>query len=138
MAGDAGSNTIPREFSTCLDPCVALTVAATATRTGRLGTNVFVAPWYPPVQLARQLTSIHVISGDRLMPGFGVGWSHREVRCRAPGLLPGLASQEGGLGAQPAGRGVGIAPPQETRNQRGECSPRALASHWWSLGESNP
>ncbi|MBF6172205.1 TIGR03619 family F420-dependent LLM class oxidoreductase [Nocardia blacklockiae] len=79
-AGYAGSDTIPPEFRTCLDPFVALTVAATATGTTLLGSNVLVAPWYPPVQLARQLTGIDVISGGRLLPGFGIGWSPDEFR----------------------------------------------------------
>jgi probable F420-dependent oxidoreductase len=57
-----------------------LTVAATATTTAQLGTSVLVAPWYPPVQLARQLTSIDVISGGRLLPGFGIGWSPEEYQ----------------------------------------------------------
>ncbi|MBB5914278.1 putative F420-dependent oxidoreductase [Nocardia transvalensis] len=78
--GYAGSDTIPPEFRTSLDPLVALTVAATATRTARLGSNVLVAPWYSPVPLARQLTSIDVISGGRLLPGFGIGWSPDEFR----------------------------------------------------------
>ncbi|WP_280361072.1 LLM class flavin-dependent oxidoreductase [Nocardia wallacei] len=46
--------------------------------TARLGSNVLVAPWYPPVALARQLTSIDVVSGGRLLPGFGIGWSPEE------------------------------------------------------------
>jgi probable F420-dependent oxidoreductase len=78
--GYAGGDTIPEEFRSNLDPFVALTVAATATTTARLGSNVFVAPWYPPVQLARQLTSIDVISGGRLLPGFGIGWSPEEFQ----------------------------------------------------------
>jgi len=78
--GYAGGDTIPAEFRSNLDPFVALTVAATATTTARLGSNVFVAPWYPPVQLARQLTSIDVISGGRLLPGFGIGWSPEEFQ----------------------------------------------------------
>ena len=41
---------------------------------------MFVAPWYPPVQLARQLTSIDVISRGRLLPGFGIGWSPDEYQ----------------------------------------------------------
>ena len=78
--GYAGSDTIPEEFRTCLDPFVALTVAATVTTTVQLGSSVFVAPWYPPAQLARQLTSIDVISGGRLLPGFGIGWSPEEFQ----------------------------------------------------------
>ncbi len=78
--GYAGKDTIPEQFRTNLDPFIALTVAATATTTARLGSSVFVAPWYPPVQLARQLTSIDVISGGRLLPGFGIGWSPEEYQ----------------------------------------------------------
>jgi probable F420-dependent oxidoreductase len=78
--GYAGKDTIPDQFRTNLDPFIALTVAATATTTARLGSSVFVAPWYPPVQLARQLTSIDVISGGRLLPGFGIGWSPEEYQ----------------------------------------------------------
>lgn len=76
--GYAGKDTIPDQFRTNLDPFIALTVAATATTDAQLGSSVFVAPWYLPVQLARQLTSIDVISGGRLLPGFGIGWSPDE------------------------------------------------------------
>jgi probable F420-dependent oxidoreductase len=78
--GYVGKDTIPEQFRTSLDPFIALTVAASATTTARLGSSVFVAPWYPPVQLARQLTSIDVISGGRLLPGFGIGWSPEEYQ----------------------------------------------------------
>jgi probable F420-dependent oxidoreductase len=78
--GYAGKDTIPDQFRANFDPFIALTVAATATTTAQLGSSVFVAPWYPPVQLARQLTSIDVISGGRLLPGFGIGWSPEEYQ----------------------------------------------------------
>jgi probable F420-dependent oxidoreductase len=78
--GYAGKDTIPEQFRTNLDPFIALTVAAAATSTARLGSSVFVAPWYPPAQLARQLTSIDVVSGGRLLPGFGIGWSPEEYQ----------------------------------------------------------
>ncbi|OBK73926.1 TIGR03619 family F420-dependent LLM class oxidoreductase [Mycobacterium sp. 1164985.4] len=76
--GYAGQDTIPEQFRAGLDPFVALAVAATATTRVRLGSSVFVAPWYPPVQLGRQLTAIDVVSGGRLVPGFGIGWSPEE------------------------------------------------------------
>ena len=76
--GYAGKDTIPEQFRAGLDPFIALAVAATATTHVRLGSSVFVAPWYPPVQLARQLTAIDVVSDGRLLPGFGVGWSPEE------------------------------------------------------------
>ena len=78
--GYGGKDTIPDQFRTNFDPLIALTVAATATATAQLGSSVFVAPWYPPVELARQLTSIDVISGGRLLPGFGIGWSPEEYQ----------------------------------------------------------
>ncbi|WP_028932386.1 TIGR03619 family F420-dependent LLM class oxidoreductase [Pseudonocardia spinosispora] len=78
--GYAGRDDVPEQFRTALDPFVALTVAATATRTATLGSSVLVAPWYPPVQLARQLTSIDVVADGRLLAGFGVGWSPEEYQ----------------------------------------------------------
>jgi probable F420-dependent oxidoreductase len=76
--GYAGGQGIPEQFRANLDPFIALAVAAAATTRVKLGSSVFVAPWYPPVQLARQLTSIDVVSGGRLIPGFGIGWSPEE------------------------------------------------------------
>ncbi|GAA4577198.1 TIGR03619 family F420-dependent LLM class oxidoreductase [Planotetraspora kaengkrachanensis] len=76
-AGGQG-NTIPVEYNTAADPFVVLGVAASATERVKLGTHVLIAPVYPPVQLARMLTSIDLISGGRLIPGFGIGWSPEE------------------------------------------------------------
>jgi len=78
--GYAGRDTIPEQFRAGIDPFIALAVCATATTRVRLGSSVFVAPWYPPVQLARQLTSLDVVSGGRLLPGFGLGWSPEEYQ----------------------------------------------------------
>lgn len=78
--GYAGGDTIPEQFRACLDPFTVLAVAAAATSTVRLGSSVFVAPWYPPMQLARQLASIDAVSGGRLIPGFGIGWSPEEYQ----------------------------------------------------------
>lgn len=78
--GYAGTDTIPAAFRAGLDPFTALTVAAAVTRTARLGSSVLVAPWYPPVQLGRQLTSLDVVSGGRLTVGLGIGWSPDEYR----------------------------------------------------------
>lgn len=78
--GYRGSDTVPTEFRRCLDPLIALTIAASATTNARLGASVLVAPFYKPVPMARQLSSIDVISGGRLMPGFGIGWSPDEFQ----------------------------------------------------------
>jgi probable F420-dependent oxidoreductase len=76
-AGGIG-NTIPVEYRTAADPFVLLGVAGAATERVRLGTHVLIAPVYAPVQLARSLTTVDLISDGRLIPGFGVGWSPEE------------------------------------------------------------
>jgi probable F420-dependent oxidoreductase len=71
----SADGTLPPEQHTAIDPIVALSVAATVTDRIRLGTSVLVAPWYPPVMLARALASVDVASAGRLTVGLGVGWS---------------------------------------------------------------
>jgi len=66
---------LPASQHQVLDPLVTLTVAATVTDRIRLGTNVLVAPWYPPVLLARSLATLDRVSAGRLTVGLGVGWS---------------------------------------------------------------
>ena len=53
-------------------------LAAAVTERVRIGTNVLVAPWYPPVLLARSLTTLDHISAGRLDIGVGLGWSRDE------------------------------------------------------------
>lgn len=71
-------DTIPAELNPSADPFVLLGIAASATERVLLGSHILVAPLYPPVQLARSLTTIDLISGGRLLPGFGIGWSPEE------------------------------------------------------------
>lgn len=69
---------MPPEYTTFLDPLAVLSVAAAVTSRVRLGTSTLNAPWYPPVLLARALTSIDVLSSGRLNIGLGLGWSSDE------------------------------------------------------------
>jgi probable F420-dependent oxidoreductase len=68
----------PPEFTRFFDPLIALTVAATATSTIRLGTSTLVGTLYQPVLLGRQLTAIDQLSGGRLEVGLGLGWLRDE------------------------------------------------------------
>ncbi|MDO0924118.1 TIGR03619 family F420-dependent LLM class oxidoreductase [Streptomyces sp. TG1A-8] len=70
--------TIPPELNAAADPLVLLGAVAAVTERVELGTHVLLAPLYPPVQLARALTTVDLISGRRLLPGFGIGWSPEE------------------------------------------------------------
>ena len=76
--GYGGRADVPEVFNSVIDPFVALSLAAGATRRVRLGGNVLNAPFYPPAVLARLLTSIDVASRGRLTAGFGIGWSPEE------------------------------------------------------------
>ncbi|MEL3948003.1 TIGR03619 family F420-dependent LLM class oxidoreductase [Streptomyces sp. LNU-CPARS28] len=76
--GHTPEHPYPAEYKTFLDPLVVLTVAATATTRVRLGTSTLNAPWYPPLLLARSLTSLDQVSGGRLDAGLGIGWLRDE------------------------------------------------------------
>jgi probable F420-dependent oxidoreductase len=76
--GYNGADTFPEEFRAILDPFVLLSVAASATERVLIGSNILNTPWYPPALLARTLTTLDVLSGGRLVPGLGVGWSPEE------------------------------------------------------------
>jgi probable F420-dependent oxidoreductase len=78
VTGYAGSSTMPEEFRISLDPFAVLTTAAAVTTRALLGTSVLNAPFYSPALLARSLTTIDALSGGRLIPGLGVGWSPDE------------------------------------------------------------
>jgi len=73
---DDGS--LPVKYKNVLDPLETLTFAAAHTRRVVLGTSVLNLPWYNPVVLARQLTTLDILSGGRLRVGFGIGWSPDE------------------------------------------------------------
>jgi probable F420-dependent oxidoreductase len=63
-----------------LDPVIALTFAAAVTRTIRLGTGVIILPQRNPLVLAKELASLDVLSGGRLIFGMGVGYLEPEFR----------------------------------------------------------
>jgi probable F420-dependent oxidoreductase len=55
------------------DPIIGLAVAAGRTRRLKLGTSVQVLPGRNPALLAKELASLDVLSGGRLLPAFGLG-----------------------------------------------------------------
>ncbi len=61
-----------------LNPVVALTFVAAHTRTVHLGTGVLLLPQHQPLILAKELASLDVLSGGRLIVGIGVGWAEAE------------------------------------------------------------
>jgi probable F420-dependent oxidoreductase len=61
-----------------LDPMVSLTWAAAHTSRIRLGTGILLLPQRHPVQLAKEVASLDVLSKGRLEIGVGVGYLHQE------------------------------------------------------------
>jgi probable F420-dependent oxidoreductase len=61
-----------------LDPAVALAHLAADTRTIRLATGIIILPQRNPVVLAKELASLDVLSGGRLVFGLGAGYLEPE------------------------------------------------------------
>jgi probable F420-dependent oxidoreductase len=61
-----------------LDPAVALAHVAAHTKSIRLGTGIIILPQRNPVILAKELTSVDIVSGGRLIFGLGVGYLKAE------------------------------------------------------------
>jgi probable F420-dependent oxidoreductase len=63
-----------------LDPAVALAHVAASTSRIRLGTGVIILPQRNPLVLAKELASVDVVSGGRLVFGLGAGYLEPEFR----------------------------------------------------------
>jgi len=74
-----GGPKLPASYYDVYDPIVGLAVAAEHTTTLRLGTAVLIMPQRDPIQLAKSLATIDVISGGRLEVGIGGGWNLAEM-----------------------------------------------------------
>ena len=69
---------LPQQYRSVLDPLQVLSFAAANTSRVSLGTSVLVMGYRNPLVLAQSLTAIDVLSGGRLIVGFGQGWSKDE------------------------------------------------------------
>ncbi len=68
-----------------LDPAVALAHLAGHTKTIRLATGIIILPQRNPVVLAKELASLDVLSGGRLIFGLGAGYIPKEfAACGIP------------------------------------------------------
>lgn len=69
---------LPDAYQNVLDPLETLTFVAAHTSKIRLGTSVLVLPYHTPIQLARRIATLDVLSGGRVDVGVGAGWSRDE------------------------------------------------------------
>jgi probable F420-dependent oxidoreductase len=75
----AGGDQLPKHYWHTMDPFVALTVAATATRTLHLGTGICLVVQRDPIHTAKEVASLDHISKGRLLFGIGGGWNREEM-----------------------------------------------------------
>jgi probable F420-dependent oxidoreductase len=61
-------------YTSVLDPTVVLGFAAAVTERADLGIAIINAPFESPALLAKQLTTLDLLSGGRLIAGLGLGW----------------------------------------------------------------
>jgi probable F420-dependent oxidoreductase len=70
---------LPRRYYRTLDPFITLTAAAVATEHLQLGTGVALVVERDPIITAKEVASLDLISGGRVIFGVGVGWNREEM-----------------------------------------------------------
>ncbi|AGM05050.1 LLM class F420-dependent oxidoreductase [Amycolatopsis keratiniphila] len=75
-----GGGELPRVYYRTLDPFVALTAAAGATSTLKLGTGVALLQQRDVIHTAKEVASLDLVSRGRFVFGVGVGWNREEMR----------------------------------------------------------
>jgi len=71
---------LPRPYYRTLDPFVALGVAASVTQDLRLGTGIALVVERDPLTTAKEVATLDLVSGGRMIFGVGAGWVLEEMR----------------------------------------------------------
>jgi len=74
-----GGGDLPKEYWHTHDPFVALGAAAAATKKLKVGTGVCLVIERDPITLAKEVASLDMISGGRVLFGIGAGWNVEEM-----------------------------------------------------------
>jgi probable F420-dependent oxidoreductase len=74
-----GGADLPMEYSHTHDLFVALTAAAAVTKRIKLGTGICLVIERDPILMAKEVASLDVISGGRVVLGIGGGWNAEEM-----------------------------------------------------------
>jgi probable F420-dependent oxidoreductase len=70
---------LPEEYWRSLDPFLALTAVAGATEQLRLGTGICLVVQRDPIQTAKEVATLDLLSGGRFLFGVGGGWNREEM-----------------------------------------------------------
>jgi probable F420-dependent oxidoreductase len=74
-----GGDELPSYYWETYDPFVALTAAAAATSTLKLGTGICLVVERDPITTAKEVASLDRLSGGRFLFGVGAGWNREEM-----------------------------------------------------------
>jgi probable F420-dependent oxidoreductase len=74
-----GGGDLPKEYWHSYDPFAALTAAAGATRTLKLGTGICLVIERDPIVLAKEVATVDQLSNGRFIFGIGGGWNAEEM-----------------------------------------------------------
>ena len=74
-----GGADLPKEYSHCLDPFVALSFAAAVTKKIKLGTGICLLPQRDTITTAKSVASLDHMSNGRFLFGIGGGWNKEEM-----------------------------------------------------------
>ncbi|MCW2493423.1 MAG: family F420-dependent class oxidoreductase [Frankiales bacterium] len=67
-------------YRSVTDPLITLAYVAAITERARLGVAIVNAPYFSPILLAKQLTTLDELSSGRLDAGLGLGWAVEEFQ----------------------------------------------------------
>ena len=70
---------LPKEYAHTHDLFIALTLAAAATKTIKLGSGICLAVQRDPIMLAKEVASFDQLSNGRFLFGIGGGWNAEEM-----------------------------------------------------------
>jgi probable F420-dependent oxidoreductase len=74
-----GGGDLPQMYYEAMDPFVALSTAAQATTTLKVATGICLVVQRDPIQTAKAVASLDVLSGGRFLFGVGGGWNREEM-----------------------------------------------------------
>jgi probable F420-dependent oxidoreductase len=74
-----GGGDLPKEYWHIHDPFIALTAAAIATKNIKLATGVCLITERDPIILAKEVSSLDILSNGRFLFGIGAGWNAEEM-----------------------------------------------------------
>ena len=74
-----GGGELPKMYYDAMDPFVTLAMAGAVTKKLRLGTGICLVVQRDPIQTAKEVASLDVTTGGRVLFGVGGGWNEDEM-----------------------------------------------------------